>query len=56
MRTSNINADWRSLPTVQQRYEALMDWMTPNELADMHIRAKQRKKWLAEQGAEKDAA
>jgi hypothetical protein len=33
-----------------------MDWMTPNELADMHIRAKERKKWLAEQEAEKDAA
>ena len=56
MRTSNINADWRSLPTVQERYDALMEWLTPNELADMQWRARQRKKWLAEQEAERDAA
>jgi hypothetical protein len=53
MRTSNIRADWRSLPTVEERYAALVDWLTPNELADMQWRARQRKKWLAEQEKQK---
>lgn len=51
-----MNPQWNTLPTAQERYEALMRWLTPDELTEMQRRSKARKKWLAEQEAEKDRA